>query len=196
MGRALGLLLFLPLALAQTVSCDATEVVYDFSDPGPLQTLTVGGQPYYVANLASYLLLLSGPSPMRFLPTRVAGGTGGRVACQVTTPNRGGGRGTLCGAGNTRCFRAATLSGSLPVPGDWTGRLYVLGQVASGSATSHVSNPTLLSAVPDGRGLFSVGRNTTAVLWIYFFLELHPEDLFPSFPASGALYIAYSLDGD
>ncbi|RTI07378.1 hypothetical protein CSW26_05895, partial [Thermus scotoductus] len=81
MGRALALLLLLfylfPRALAQVASCDATDLLFDFSDPGPLQTLTVGGESYYVANLASYLLLLSSTSPMRFLPTRVVGGSGG-----------------------------------------------------------------------------------------------------------------------
>ena len=71
MGRALALLLLLGLsrAWAQTASCDATDLLFDFSGPGPLQTLTVGGQSYYVANRDSYLLLLSGTSPMRFLPT-------------------------------------------------------------------------------------------------------------------------------
>ncbi|RTH26303.1 hypothetical protein [Thermus scotoductus] len=73
MGRALALLLLLfylfPRALAQVASCDATDLLFDFSDPGPLQTLTVGGESYYVANLASYLLLLSSTSPMRFPPT-------------------------------------------------------------------------------------------------------------------------------
>ncbi|SDF37999.1 hypothetical protein SAMN04488243_14711 [Thermus arciformis] len=196
MGRALALLFLLAPALGQTLSCDATEVHYNFSAPGPLQTVNVGGQDYYVANLAAYLALLSGTSPLRFLPTQVLGGTGSRVACQVTTPNGGGGGGTLCGAGATRCLRVSQVTGTLPVPGDWTGRLYVLGQVVSGNATSHVPTPTLLSTVPDGRGLFSVGRNTTAVLWIYFFLELSPEDLFPSLPASGTIAVTYRLQNN
>ena len=199
MGRALALLLLLGLsrAWAQTASCDATDLLFDFSDPGPLQTLTVGGENFYVANLASYLLLLSGTSPMRFLPTQVAGaGTNKWVTCTLTTPNRGGGGGTLCGAGNTRCFRVSNVSGSLPVPGDWTQRLYVLVQVTSGNATSHVLTPTFLSAVPDGRGLASVGRNTTAVLRIYYWLELSPNDVFPSLPAQGTLTLTYSLQNN
>ncbi|MGC8967127.1 MAG: hypothetical protein ACP5JV_02160 [Thermus sp.] len=194
MGRALALLLLLGLsrAWAQTVSCDATDLLFDFSASGPLQTLTVGGQSYYVANLASYLLLLSGTSPMRFLPTQAAGaGTNRWATCALTTPRGGGGGGVLCGAGTTRCFRVSNVSDSLPV--DWTGRLYVLVQVASGSATSHVPTPTLLSAVPDNRGLASVDRNTTAVLRIYYWLELSPTDLFPSFPATGTLTLTYSL---
>ncbi|ULR41258.1 hypothetical protein [Thermus sp. NEB1569] len=200
MGRALALLLLaLPRALAQTVSCDAADLLFDFSDPGPLQTLTVGGESYYVANLASYLLLLSGTSPMRFLPTQVVGGSGGRVACTLTTYTFGGFGGTLCGAGTTRCFRVSHVTGSLPVPGDWQGRLYVLVQVASGNATSHVPTPTLLSAVPDGRGLASVGPFTfftPAQLWIYYFLELSPTDAFPSLPAQGVLTLTYSLQNN
>ncbi|WCM40268.1 hypothetical protein [Thermus antranikianii] len=198
MGRALALLLLLGFsrAWAQTASCDATDLLFDFSASGPLQTLTVGGQSYYVANLASYLLLLEGVSSMRFLPTQVVGGSGGRVACTLTTPNRGGGGGALCGAGTTRCFRVSGVTGSLPVPGDWQGRLYVFVQVVSGSATNHVPTPTLLSAVPDGRGLASVARNTTALLWVYYFLELSPTDAFPSLPAQGVLTLTYSLESD
>lgn len=196
MGRALAFLFLLAPALAQTLSCDATEVRFDFSAPGPLQAVNVGGQPYYVANLAGYLQLFSSTSPLRFLPTQALGGTGWRVACQATTPNRGGGGGTLCGAGPTRCLRVQRVLGFLPVPGDWQARLYVLGQVVSGSATSHVPTSTLLSAVPDGMGLFSVDRNTVATLWIYFFLELHPGDLFPSLPASGTLHLTYRLQNN
>ncbi len=196
MGRALVLLLLLSPALAQTASCEATEVAYDFSAPGPLEALTVGGAPHYVANLASYLLLLSGTSPLRFLPTRVAGGTGGRVECALGTPDRGGGGGRLCGAGNTWCFRVEGVTGSLPVPGDWTGRLYVMVQVVSGRAASHAPSPTLLSALPDRRGLASVGRGTTALLWVHYFLELSPADAFPSLPARGTLHLTYSLGND
>ncbi|WP_172958555.1 hypothetical protein, partial [Thermus scotoductus] len=107
-------------------------------------------------------------------------------------------RGSLCGAGTTRCFRVSHVTGSLPVPGDWQGRLYVLVQVDFflGSATSHVPTPTLLSAVPDGRGLASVGRNTLALLWIYYFLELSPTDAFPSLPAQGVLTLTYSLQNN
>lgn len=204
MGRALALLLLLfylfPRALAQVASCDATDLLFDFSASGPLQTLTVGGESYYVANLASYLLLLSSTSPMRFLPTRVVGGSGGRVACTLTTYTFGGFGGTLCGVDFTWCFRAG-VTGSLPVPGDWGGRLYVLVQVASGNATSHVPTPTLLSAVPDGRGLANVGPFTfffftPAQLWIYYFLELSPTDAFSSLPTQGVLTLSYSLQTD
>jgi hypothetical protein len=55
MGRALSLLLLaflLPKALGQSVNCDATDLLYDFSAPGSLTQATVAGQPYYVANLA------------------------------------------------------------------------------------------------------------------------------------------------
>jgi hypothetical protein len=194
MGRALALLLFLPLAWGQTLNCDATGLTYDFSAPGPLQTLTVGGQPYYVANLASYLLLLEGTAPLRFLPTAVAGGTGYRVACTVITPAGGGGGGTLCGAGTTRCLRVSGVSGSLPV--DWTGRLYVMAQVISGNATSHAPVPTLLSAVPDNRGLASVARNTTALIHIYYWVEFSPNDTFATLPATGILTLTYRIQGN
>lgn len=197
MGRALALLLLLGLsrAWAQTAFCDATDLLFDFSAPGPLQTLTVGGQGYYVANLASYLLLLSGTSPMRFLPTQVAGGTGERVACLLLT-GPGGGGGRVCGAGNTWCFRVSDVSGSLPVPGDWTQRLYVMAQVVLGNATSLVPTPTLLSAVPDGRGLANVAPNAFAFLYLYYFLELSPTDPFPSFPVQGSLTLSYRLQRD
>jgi hypothetical protein len=109
MGRALSLLLLallLPKALGQSVDCEATDLVYDFSAPGSLTWVNVAGQDYYVANQASYLLLLDGTGPMRFLPTAVAGAPGGvyRVACTVRTPNRDPIRGgTLCGAGRRFC---------------------------------------------------------------------------------------------
>jgi hypothetical protein len=198
MGRALALLLFLPLAWGQTLNCDATDLSYDFSAPGPLTSVTVGGQPYYVANLASYLLLLEGTAPLRFLPTAVTGGTGYRVACTVTAPNQGGGRGgTLCGVGTTRCLRVTGVAGSLPV--DWTRRLYVLVQVfqvVSGNVTNHVPTPTLLSGVPDNRGLASIERNTTALLHLYYWVELSPADTFGTLPATGTLTLTYRIQGD
>jgi hypothetical protein len=198
MGRALSLLLLallLPKALGQSVDCEATDLLYDFSAPGPLTQATVAGQPYYVANLASYLLLLDGTTPVRFLPTAVTGGTGYRVACTVRTPNRDATRGgTLCGAGRRFCLRVTDVSGSLPV--DWTSRLYVMVQVVSGNATSLAPTPTLLSAVPDNRGLADVQRNTTATLHIYYWVELAPGDLFPALPATGALTLTYQVQGD
>jgi len=200
MGRALSLFLLallLPKALGQSVNCDATDLVYDFSAPGPLTSVTVGGQPYYAANLASYLLLLDGTGPMRFLPTAVTGAPGGvyRVACTVRTPNRDAIRGgALCGAGRKFCLRVTSVSGSLPV--DWTSRLYVLVQVVSGKATSRVATPTLLSAVSDNRGLADVERNTTALLHIYYWVEVSPYDLFPTLPATGALTLTYEVQGD
>jgi hypothetical protein len=200
MGRALSLFLLaflLPKALGQSVNCDATDLVYDFSAPGSLTQATVAGQPYYVANLASYFLLLGGTGPMRFLPTVVTGALGGvyRVACTVRTPNRDPIRGgTLCGAGRKFCLRVTDVSGSLPV--DWTSSLYVLVQVVSGKATSRVANPTLLSAVSDNRGLADVERNTTALLHIYYWVEVSPYDLFPTLPATGALTLTYEVQGD
>jgi len=198
MGRALSLLLLaflLPKALGQSVNCEATDLLYDFSAPGSLTWVNVAGQDYYVANQASYLLLLDGAGPMRFLPTAVTGGTLYRVACTVRTPNRNPIRGgTLCGAGRNFCLRVTGVSGSLPV--DWTSRLYVLVQVVSGNATSFAPTPTLLSAVPDNRGLADVQRNTTATLHIYYWVELAPGDLFPTLPATGTLTLTYQVQGD
>jgi hypothetical protein len=200
MGRALSLFLLaflLPKALGQSVNCDATDLLYDFSAPGSLTQVTEAGQPYYVANLASYLLLLGGTAPMRFLPTAVTGAPGGvyRVACTVQTPNRDATRGgALCGAGKKYCLRVTDVSGSLLV--DWTTRLYVMVQVISGNATSFAPTPTLLSAVPDNRGLADIGRNTTAVLHIYYWVEVSPYDLFPTLPATGALTLTYQVQGD
>jgi hypothetical protein len=200
MGRALSLFLLaflLPKALGQSVNCDATDLLYDFSAPGSLTQATVAGQPYYVANLASYLLLLDGTGPMRFLPTAVTGAPGGvyRMACTVRTPNRDAIRGgALCGAGKKFCLRVTDVSGSLPV--DWTSRLYVMVQVISGNATSFAPTPTLLSAVPDNRGLADIGKNTTAVLHIYYWVEVSPYDFFPTLPATGALTLTYQVQGD
>jgi hypothetical protein len=200
MGRALSLFLLaflLPKALGQSVNCDATDLLYDFSAPGSLTQVTVAGQPYYVANLASYLLLLGGTAPMRFLPTAVTGAPGGvyRMACTVQTPNRDAIRGgALCGAGRKFCLRVTGVSGSLPV--DWTSRLYVMVQVISGNATSFAPTPTLLSAVPDNRGLADIGKNTTAILHIYYWIEVNPYDLFPTLPAIGALTLTHQVQGD
>jgi hypothetical protein len=176
------------------VDCDATDLLYDFSAPGSLTQATVAGQPYYVANQASYLLLLEGTAPMRFLPTAVTGGTLYRVACTVRTPTWDVIGGVLCGAGRRFCLRVTGVSGSLPV--DWTSRLYVMVQVVSGNATSFAPTPTLLSAVPDNRGLADVQRNTTATLHIYYWVELAPGDLFPTLPATGALTLTYQVQGD
>ncbi len=200
MGRALSLFLLallLPKALGQSVNCEATDLSYDFSAPGPLTSVTVGNQPYYVANLASYLLLLGGTTSMRFLPTAVMGAPAGVywMPCTVRTPNRDPTRGgTLCGAGRRFCLRVTGVSGSLPV--DWTSRLYVLVQVVSGNARSFAPTPTLLSAVPDNRGLADIGRNTTALLHIYYWVEVSPYDLFPTLPATGALTLTYQVQGD
>jgi hypothetical protein len=200
MGRALSLFLLaflLPKALGQSVNCEATDLVYDFSAPGSLTWVNVAGQDYYVANQASYLLLLGGTGSMRFLPTAVTGAPGGvyRMACTVQTPNRDAIRGgALCGAGRKFCLRVTGVSGSLPV--DWTSRLYVLVQVVSGTATSFAPTPTLLSAVPDNRGLADIGKNTTAILHIYYWIEVNPYDLFPTLPATGTLTLTYQVQGD
>lgn len=197
MGRALSPLLLaflLPKALGQRVNCDATDLVYDFSAPGSLAQVTVAGRPYYVANLASYLRPLGGAAPMRFLPTAVTGGTLYRVACAVRTPRRAFRGGTLCGAGTKFCLRVTGVSGSLPV--DWTSRLYVMVQVISGNATSFAPTPTLLSAVPDNRGLADIGRNTTAALHIYYWVEVRPYDFLPTLPATGTLTLTYQVQRD
>lgn len=200
MVRALILLLALTgyalPARAQTASCDASEVRFDFSDPGALQSITVAGSPYYVANLAGYLQLLSGNGSMRFLPTQVIGGNGVRVSCTLTTPNGGGGGGTLCGSGTNRCFRVSGVSGSLPLPGNWNQRLYVQVQVVSGAASSLVPSPTLLSQVPDTRGLANVARKTAALLYIYYWVELSPSDAFAALPAQGSLTLTYALQNN
>jgi hypothetical protein len=86
------------------------------------------------------------------------------------------------------------VSGSLPV--DWTSRLYVMVQVISGNATSFAPTPTLLSAVPDNRGLADIGRNTTTVLHIYYWVEVSPYDFFPTLPATGTLTLTYQVQGD
>lgn len=193
MGRALALFLFLLPALAQTLNCDATEVRFDFSAPGPL-TLLNG---YPVASLAGYLHLLDAGSALRFLPTQAVGGTQPqRVVCTVTTPNRGGGGGTLCGAGTTRCLRLFGVAGTLPPPLAANTRLLVQVQVVSGNATSHAPVPTPLGGLPDNRALASIGRNTTAVLWIWFYLEMDPDDAFPALPATGTLTLTYRLQND
>lgn len=190
MGRALAFLfLFLP-ALAQTLNCQASEVRFDFANSAPLAFLNG----YPVASLAGYLHLLEGSTPLRFLPTEVLGSPQPhRVVCQVTTSNRGGGGGTLCGAGATRCLRLSGVAGSLPSPLDPNTRLLVQVQVVSGNATSHAPTPTPIGSLPDGRGLASVARNTTALLWLWFYLELDPGDLFPTLPATGTLTLTYSL---
>jgi hypothetical protein len=66
----------------------------------------------------------------------------------------------------------------------------------SGNATSFAPTPTLLSAVPDNRGLADIGRNTTALLHIYYWVEVSPYDLFPTLPATGALTLTYQVQGD
>ncbi|WP_243031006.1 hypothetical protein [Thermus altitudinis] len=189
MARTLALLLLVTWALAQ-VDCDATGVVFDLSEPGPL-TVQNG---YTVANLSGYLHLLDVGSSLLLLPTRVVGATVPyRVTCTVRTGGGGGG-GVLCGAGTTLCFRLTGITGTLPAPLDPLSRLYLMVQPVSGSGVvSHAPSPTPLGNLPDNRGLASIPRNTTAVLALHFFLLLSPEDAFPSLPASGTLTLTYGL---
>lgn len=194
MARALGFLILL-FALGQAqnaVQCDATEVAFDLSAPGPL--VVQGGYP--VANLAGYLHLFDA-GPSLFLPTRVVGGMGPyRVECRLRTGRRGGG-GTLCGAGTTLCFRLTGVAGTFPPPLDPNTRLYLMVQVVSGPGViNHVPSPTPLGSIPDNRGLASIPRNTVAVLWLYLFLRMDPEDAFPLLPASGTLTLSYRLSDD
>lgn len=194
MARALGFLILL-LAFGQAqnvVRCDATEVAFDFSAPGPL---TIQGG-YPVANLAGYLHLFD-VGPFLFLPTRVVGGTGSyRVECRIRTRGGGGG-GTLCGAGPTYCFRFTGVTGTFPPPLDPNTRLYLMVQVASGPGViNHVPSPTPLGAIPDNRGLASIPRNTQAVLWLYFFLQMDPGGAFSLLPNSGTLTLTYRLSGN
>jgi hypothetical protein len=159
MGRALSLFLLallLPKALGQSVNCDATDLVYDFSAPGSLTQVTVAGQPYYVANQASYLLLLEGTGPMRFLPTAVTGGTGYRMACTVRTPNRDAIRGgALCGGGEEVLLagdgrfrfspRGLDLEALRPGPGSLGDRHELRGQVAIFVGFSSAAQSGLMS---------------------------------------------------
>jgi hypothetical protein len=197
MVRALALLVFLALGLAQTVNCDATDLRFDFSAPGPVATYTVGGVPYRVAGLQAYLDLLASGGMARFLPTQALGGAQAyRITCRITTPNGGGGGGTACGAGTTRCFRISGLLGSLPAPLDPNTRLYVMVQGVSGAFTNHAPSFTPLGSLPDNRGLVSVPRNADVTLWIWFLLELSAQDAFPSLPASGTLSLTYALQNN
>jgi hypothetical protein len=105
MGRALSLFLLallLPKALGQSVNCDATDLVYDFSAPGSLTQVTVAGQPYYVANLASYLLLLGRHGPHALPPHGGDGGTGTGwpARCRPQTGTRSG-EGRFAGRGGS-----------------------------------------------------------------------------------------------
>lgn len=192
MGRALALFLFLLPALAQTLNCDATEVRFDFSAPGPLTW--VGSYP--VASLAGYLHLLDGGSALSFLPTQVVGGTGQTVSCQVRTRNKGKG-GAVCGAGNTYCLRLSGVSGSLPLPLQASNRLLVQVQVVSGTlAVNHAPTPTPIGNLPDNGGLASVGPNSTVSLALWLYLRLDPGDAFPTLPTGGTLTLTYALEGD
>lgn len=193
MGRALALLLFLLPALAQTLDCDAMEVRFDFSAPGPLAW--VGGYP--VANLAGYLHFLDGESSLSFLPTQVVGGTGLGVACEATTPNRPGRGGTLCGARNTYCLRLSGVAGNLPFPLAVADRLLVRLEVVSGRvADNFAPTPTPIGTLPDGGGLASIRQNSTVSLILWFYLRLEPTDTFLSLPAGGTLTLTYALEGD
>ncbi|GAA6734835.1 hypothetical protein YIM1640_19650 [Thermus oshimai] len=192
MGRALAFfsLLLFP-AWAQSINCDASDLRYDFGASGFLMQETVGGVPYPVANLAAYLDLLSQSSSKRFLPTTAVGGLGRYVECVASAPTRSGGGGTICGARNDWCLRITNVTGVFPV--DWTTRLYVLVQLlsCSGGCTNHVPGVTLISALPDNRGLLSLSPGATATFRVYFLVELSPEDTFIAFPATGSLTFTY-----
>ncbi|MCX7850731.1 hypothetical protein, partial [Thermus sp.] len=160
MSRALALLLLLLPALAQTVNCDATDLVFNFSASGPITTV----MGYPVANLNAYLDFLDAGGTRRFMPTQVVGGSQPyRIACQITTPNGGGG--STCGAGTTRCFRITGFGGSLPAPLNPNPRLWVMVQPVSGTFTNHAPTFTHLMDLPDTRGLVSVPRNANIVFW-------------------------------
>lgn len=191
----LPLLLFLGAAWGQSLSCDATEVRFDFSFPTPLApVLAPDGQSYDRASRLAYLAFLDTlPSSRRFLPTQVVGGVGTYVTCQVTTPNKGGGGGTLCGAKKDYCLRLS-VSGNLPPPLS-NDRVYVLGQVVSGNATSHAPTPTSLASLPDRGGLFSIEQNTTATLRIWVFLEFQASDAYAG-AYSGSLVFTYTFQKD
>ncbi|WP_038046891.1 hypothetical protein [Thermus caliditerrae] len=192
MGRALALFLFLLPALAQTLNCDATEVRFDFSAPGPLTFLNG----YPVASLAGYLHLLDLGSALSFLPTQVVGETGQAVSCQVRTRNKGK-RGVVCGAGNTYCLRLSGVSGSLPLPLQAFDRLLVQVQVVSGTlAVNHAPTPTPIGNLPDNGGLASVGPNSTVSLILWLYLRLDPGDAFPTLLTGGTLTLTYALEGD
>lgn len=196
MVRALGLLVFLALGLAQRVDCDATDLRFDLSAPGPAVFYSVGGTSYPVAGLAAYLALLDAGGSARFLPTEAVGGSNlYRVTCRVTTPGGGGGGGTVFGVGTTRCLRIAGVSGTLPL--DPNGRLYVMVQPVSGTPfTNHAPTFTPLGSLPDNRGLASFPRNADALFWIWFLLEIRADDAFPILPASGTLNLTYRLQND
>ncbi len=130
----------LPKALDQSVNWDAVDLVYD-----------------------------DGTGSMRFLPTAVAGGLvpGGLHGAdpkpgldQGRDALRGGEEVLLTGDG---CFRFPPRELDLEALRHGS----VMVQVISGNATSLAPTPTLLSAVPDSRGLAVIGRNTAALLRIY-----------------------------
>ena len=195
MRWALGLLLGLSASSwAQSLQCNAQEVRFDFSANVSGSLTAPDGALYPRAGLPGYLSFLDTlPPAQRFLPTQVVGTQDLFVTCTVTTPNSGGGGGTVCGAGTTRCLRLL-VSGSLSPPLA-NGRVYVLGRVVSGNAVSHVVAPTPLGSIPDSGGLFSIERNTTAILQIWIFLEFAASDSYPG-PYSGSLLFTYVLQKD
>lgn len=192
---ALGLLLGLSASSwAQSLQCNAQEVRFDFSASVSGSLTAPDGVLYPRAGLPGYLSFLDAlPPAQRFLPTQVVGTQDLFVTCTATIPNRGGRGGTLCGSGTTRCLRLS-VSGALSPPLA-TGRVYVLGRVVSGNATSHVPTPTPLGSIPDGGGLFSIERNTTAILQIWLFLEFAASDSYLG-PYSGSLLLGYVLQND
>lgn len=184
-------LAFGPLAWAQSLECNAQEVHFNFSATVSGSLTAPDGVSYPRAGLPGYLSFLEALPPAQlFLPTQVVGTPDAFVTCTVTTPKGGGGGGVVCGARTTRCLRLR-VSGNLSPPLA-NSRVYVLGWVVSGDATSHVPTPTPLGSIPDNGGLFSIGRNTTATVQIWIFLEFAASDSYLG-PYSGSLLFTYVL---
>lgn len=181
MGRALGiLLLFASLsALGQNLQCDASEVRFDLSAPGPLSAQTVGGQSYYRAGLQAYLQLLGGTQPLRLLPTVVVGASGPYVTCQASTLFL------------SRYLYLQGYAGSLPPPLG-PGRVYVLAEVL-GDGSSLVPSFTPIASNLRLAQVYGLLGQATVRLW--FVLEVSPTDAFAAYPATGSLTLTYSLPG-
>ncbi|KGQ23067.2 hypothetical protein [Thermus filiformis] len=146
-----------------TLSLDATDFIFDFSDTTATGTVTVGGTPYDRAGLASYDNFLDNASSAQdFAPTSVAGTGGNDYGTLIVRSNR------------ATWYVKLSVSGPLPAPLD-NGRVKVYAEKVLGKGGSWTSVPTPVTGVTTLISS-STGGQGKSVYKVYYLLTLDPGD--------------------
>lgn len=167
------------------VSLDATDYLFDFTSSGT-GSLTVGSVTYPKASQGNYITFLQTASgPSLFAPSSVAG-TSNSYGTLTILSNQ---------AQWTLKIESSGVNGNLTAPLS-NSRVQVLTEQVSGKGSSSTTSPTPIS--PIGSSGLSLAQATSggagkSVYKLYYFLQMDPNDEFPSSTYSGQITVTLKI---